>query len=109
MTVLTEAPGNLPTIQWQDNDSSDRRNKKICLLFNAKLMTVLTEAPGNLPSIHWQDNDSSDRRNKKICLLFNYKIMTVLTEAPETCLLFIGKIMLVNISTKKPAFYSLAR
>ena len=28
MTVLTEALGNLPTIQWQDNDSSDRSTRK---------------------------------------------------------------------------------
>ena len=28
MTVLTEVPGNLPTIQWQDNDSSDRSTRK---------------------------------------------------------------------------------
>ena len=28
MIVPTEAPGNLPTIQWQDNDSSDSSTMK---------------------------------------------------------------------------------
>ena len=28
MTVLTEASGNLHTIQWQENDLSDRNTKK---------------------------------------------------------------------------------
>ena len=46
MTVPTEALGNLPTIQWQDNDSSDRSTR-------------------NLPTIQWQDNDSSDRSARK--------------------------------------------
>ena len=46
MTVMKEALGNLPTIQWQDNDSSDK-------------------ALGNLPTIQWQDNDCSDRSTRK--------------------------------------------
>ena len=46
MTVLTETPGNLPTIQ-------------------GKIMAVPTEAPGRLPTIQWQDNDSSDKSTRK--------------------------------------------
>ena len=46
MTVLKEAPANMPTIQWQDNDSSDKSTR-------------------NLPTIQWQDNDSSDRSTRK--------------------------------------------
>ena len=45
MTVLTEAPGNLPTIQ-------------------GKLMTYPTETPGNLRYSR-QDNDISDRSTSK--------------------------------------------
>ena len=46
MTVPTEAPGYLPSIQ-------------------GKIMAVPTEAPGNLPTTQWQDNGSSDRSTRK--------------------------------------------
>ena len=46
MVVPTEAPGNLPPIQWQNNDSSDRNTR-------------------GLPTIQWHDNDSSESSARK--------------------------------------------
>ena len=47
MTDLTEVPGNLPSFQWQDNDSSGRNLPTI----QGKITVVPTETPGNLPTI----------------------------------------------------------
>ena len=104
MAVPTKAQGNLSTIQWQDNDSSDRKNHETCLLFNGKIMTVPTEAPGNLPTIQGklitfpteapgnlptiQGKMMTIRQKHQKPAYPSSKIMPLLTEAPETCLLF---------------------
>ena len=49
MTVLTEAPANLPYFQWQDNDRYAENTK-------------------GLPYFQWQDNDCSDRSTSKLAL-----------------------------------------
>ena len=68
MTVLTEAPANLPYFQWQENDSSDRNTSKLALFSNCKIMTVLTETPAYLPYFQCQDNDCSNRSTSKLAL-----------------------------------------
>ena len=64
MTVLTEAPGNLPTIQGKIMTVLTEALGNLPTI-QGKIMTVLTEVPGNLPTIQWQDNNSSDRSTRK--------------------------------------------
>ena len=113
MAVPTEAPGNLPTIQCkivtvltelayfsrQDNDSSIRSTRRLPTI-QGKIMAVPTEAQGNLPTIQWQDNDSSDRKKNRKHAYYSIQDNDSSDRQDNDT---------SDRSTRKPAYYSMAR
>ena len=95
MSVPIDVLGNLPTIQWQDNGSSNRSTR-------------------SLPTIQWEDNVISDRHTRSLSI-FNGKIMTVPTEAPKACLSLLftwlnsNKLVFVLVYIRRPLFLFLVQ
>ena len=109
MTVLTEAPANLPNFQLQDSGSSNQKYQEACLQFNGKIKRAPREAPGYLPALQCKIMTVLTEASKA-CLIFNSKIMTVLTEAPAKVPNFqLQDNDSSDGSTSKPAYFSMAR